>query len=110
MFTGIVEELGTVASRDGARLRINASLVLDDVQLGASIAVNGCCLTVVDYGSEDGDIAYAEGGHIACCEVDGAEAEDGHPQADRREGVTRGPSRGARGQRRSIGGAPRREW
>ena len=38
-------------------LRINASLVLDDVQLGASIAVNGCCLTVVDWGSDDGDMA-----------------------------------------------------
>ena len=57
MFTGIVEELGSIASRDGDRLRINASLVLDDVQLGASIAVNGCCLTVVDWGSDDGDVA-----------------------------------------------------
>ena len=56
MFTGIVEELGSVAARDGARLRINASLVLDDVQLGASMAVNGCCLTVVDWGGE-GDAA-----------------------------------------------------
>ena len=55
MFTGIVEELGSVAGRDGDRLRINASLVLEDVQLGASIAVNGCCLTVVDWGSDDGD-------------------------------------------------------
>ena len=52
MFTGIVEELGTVAARDGSRLRINASLVLDDVQLGASMAVNGVCLTVVDWGGE----------------------------------------------------------
>ena len=52
MFTGIVEELGTVASRHGARLRINASLVLEDVHLGASIAVNGCCLTVVDWGGD----------------------------------------------------------
>jgi riboflavin synthase len=52
MFTGIVEELGSIASRTGARLRINASLVLEDVSLGASIAVNGCCLTVVDWGSE----------------------------------------------------------
>jgi riboflavin synthase len=52
MFTGIVEELGSVASRDGGKLRINASLVLEDVQLGASIAVNGCCLTVVDWGGE----------------------------------------------------------
>ncbi len=57
MFTGIVEELGSVAAREGRTLRINASLVLDDVQLGASIAVNGCCLTVVDWGSDDGDMA-----------------------------------------------------
>jgi riboflavin synthase len=57
MFTGIVEELGSVAGRDGNKLRINASLVLEDVQLGASIAVNGCCLTVVDWGSDDGDAA-----------------------------------------------------
>ncbi|HEY2812089.1 MAG TPA: riboflavin synthase [Acidimicrobiales bacterium] len=55
MFTGIVEELGSIASREAGRLRINASLVLDDVQLGASIAVNGCCLTVVDWGSDDLD-------------------------------------------------------
>ena len=47
MFTGIVEELGTVGSRDGSRLRINATTVLEGSDLGASIAVNGCCLTVV---------------------------------------------------------------
>jgi riboflavin synthase len=49
MFTGIVEELGTVISRDGPRLRIGARTVLDDVELGASIAVNGTCLTVVGW-------------------------------------------------------------
>jgi riboflavin synthase len=47
VFTGIVEELGTVGSRNGSRLRINASVVLEGSDLGASIAVNGCCLTVV---------------------------------------------------------------
>lgn len=52
MFTGIVEELGTVLSRAGSRLRFGASLVLDDVELGASIAVNGTCLTVVGWGSD----------------------------------------------------------
>jgi riboflavin synthase len=54
MFTGIVEELGTVRAvrhhDGGARLEIAAVRVLDDVTLGASIAVNGCCLTVVDHG------------------------------------------------------------
>jgi len=47
VFTGIVEELGTVGSRNGSRLRINSTTVLEGSDLGASIAVNGCCLTVV---------------------------------------------------------------
>jgi riboflavin synthase len=50
MFTGIVEELGTVQRRDGCDLVIAATQVLEDVSLGASIAVNGCCLTVVEWG------------------------------------------------------------
>lgn len=52
MFTGIVEELGSVASLEGSRLRLRASTVLADVTLGASIAVNGCCLTVVAWGED----------------------------------------------------------
>ena len=54
MFTGIVEELGSVASREGPRLRIAAKTVLEDVELGASIAVNGTCLTVVDWSADEG--------------------------------------------------------
>ena len=54
MFTGIVEELGRVRSvtpnDGGARFVFEASAVLEDVELGSSIAVNGCCLTVVDHG------------------------------------------------------------
>jgi len=58
MFTGIVEELGTVISSrpaqsawgPGVRLRIQASTVLEGSDLGASIAVNGCCLTLVESG------------------------------------------------------------
>jgi riboflavin synthase len=51
MFTGIVEELGAIIEldRQGARLRIKANDVLTDATLGASIAVNGCCLTVVEW-------------------------------------------------------------
>lgn len=52
MFTGIVEELGRVASLDGSRVRLSATTVLADVALGASIAVNGCCLTVVAWGPD----------------------------------------------------------
>ncbi|MEY3132227.1 MAG: hypothetical protein RLZ29_564 [Actinomycetota bacterium] len=50
MFTGIVEELGSVAARNGSRLRIISQRVLEDSPIGASIAVNGCCLTVVQAG------------------------------------------------------------
>ncbi|HYI62801.1 MAG TPA: riboflavin synthase [Acidimicrobiales bacterium] len=50
MFTGIVEELGHVAHRQGPRLRIRADLVTSDAGLGDSIAVNGTCLTVVALG------------------------------------------------------------
>jgi len=50
MFTGIVEELGAVAAiddqGDAVRLSIRADRVLEDVALGDSISVNGCCLTV----------------------------------------------------------------
>jgi riboflavin synthase len=52
VFTGIVEEVGTVAVRedqgDAARLRIRAQRVLEGVALGDSISVNGVCLTVTD--------------------------------------------------------------
>jgi riboflavin synthase len=56
MFTGIVEELGTVRAvtpnEGGARIEIAATRVLEDAELGASIAVNGCCLTVVELGPD----------------------------------------------------------
>ena len=62
MFTGIIEEMGTVKGIDvvrtewgeGARLSIAARKVLEGWYLGASIAVNGCCLTLVDRGNDSG--------------------------------------------------------
>ena len=48
MFTGIIEELGTVASIQGGRLSVRCSTVREDLTEGASIAVNGVCLTAVD--------------------------------------------------------------
>jgi riboflavin synthase len=47
LFTGIIEEVGTVASA-GSRMCIQCRLVLEDIQEGASISVNGVCLTAVD--------------------------------------------------------------
>lgn len=51
MFTGIVEEKGTVVSIEGPRLTISAHTVLSDSDIGASIAVNGCCLTLIEKGT-----------------------------------------------------------
>ncbi len=52
MFTGIIEELGTVEAIQnraaGARLKVRCATVLGDLAEGASIAVNGVCLTAVD--------------------------------------------------------------
>lgn len=53
MFTGIVEEVGTVrAVRPGGvpRLEVGCTVVLDGTAVGDSISVNGCCLTVVEHG------------------------------------------------------------
>jgi riboflavin synthase len=61
MFTGIIEELGTVAGvedqGDAIRLTIHAEHVLADAGLGDSISVNGCCLTVAE---RDGDTWTAD--------------------------------------------------
>src|SRR5712692_5041694 len=51
MFTGIIEELGRLRSRDGHRFTFEATQVVEDSKVGDSIAVNGCCLTVVDVGA-----------------------------------------------------------
>jgi len=57
MFTGIVEHLGKIDALDagaqGGRLRVNladAPAIAAKMQLGDSIAVNGCCLTVAEFG------------------------------------------------------------
>ena len=61
MFTGIVEELGEVVAvdrrSDDVRLTVRGPLVVADATQGASIAVNGVCLTVVDH---DGDTFSAD--------------------------------------------------
>jgi len=54
MFTGLIEEVGTVValdlSRDQKRLEISAPQLAEKVRLGDSVAVNGCCLTVARFG------------------------------------------------------------
>ena len=46
MFTGIIEEIGTIRSREGGELVVACSLILEDTKLGDSIAINGVDLTV----------------------------------------------------------------
>ena len=68
MFTGIVEAVGKIESldrsSDGGRLRVRAPEVASSLPLGASIAVNGCCLTVVE--SRDGVFAADLSGETLC--------------------------------------------
>ena len=53
MFTGIVEERGTVLEAGAFRLVVRCRTVVSDSEIGASVAVNGVCLTVVARGPED---------------------------------------------------------
>ena len=52
MFTGIIEELGKIQEIEtrssGMRFTISAKLVMDDLNIGDSISINGVCLTVTE--------------------------------------------------------------
>jgi riboflavin synthase len=58
MFTGIVTDIGTLAARDGTKLKIASHFDPASVSLGASIACDGCCLTVtrVNEGPDGGAV------------------------------------------------------
>lgn len=60
MFSGIVEEIGTIKyiqpTTAWVRFTIHAKLVLTDIKIGDSIAVNGVCLTVISFNAESFDI------------------------------------------------------
>ena len=53
MFTGIVEEVGSVAKISDNALTVRASKIIEDMKLGDSIAVNGTCLTSVNFSSSE---------------------------------------------------------
>jgi riboflavin synthase len=50
VFTGIVEEMGRLCSREGGRFRFEATVVLHGLRVGDSLAHNGCCLTAAEVG------------------------------------------------------------
>lgn len=78
MFTGIVEEVGRVHLRDATRLQIEGRQVLEGVSLGDSIAVNGCCLTVVEFDLDTG-IWAADVSDETWSRTSLGDTEPGHP-------------------------------
>lgn len=76
MFTGLVEAMGRVAAiaddPPGKRLTIDAGSLADDARLGDSIAINGCCLTVV---AIDGTRLDFEAGEETLCRTNLGELE-----------------------------------
>src|SRR5512134_410856 len=63
MFTGLVETLGTITTLEpigpGVRVGVRSAVVAEGTQIGDSVAVNGCCLTVVAIA---GDVLSFEAG------------------------------------------------
>src|SRR3546814_12798759 len=62
MFTGIITDIGTIRSREDrgdARLVIGTAYDTGTIDLGASIACSGACLTVVDKGADAGSHLFA---------------------------------------------------
>ncbi len=53
MFTGIIEEVGSIRRRKGCDLTVMADSVLEGIKPGDSIAIDGACMTVVDFSDED---------------------------------------------------------
>lgn len=64
MFTGIVEEVGTIAtvgrSHGDVRLRIAANVVVSDLKIGDSVAISGCCLTAVAVHEDGFDVELTD--------------------------------------------------
>lgn len=80
MFTGIIEAVGTISSlvRQDAEWRLEidtGKLALDDVQIGDSIAVSGCCLTVVELGTRSFS-ADVSNESMRCTNLGGLKAGD----------------------------------
>ncbi|MCL9760322.1 riboflavin synthase [Frankia sp. AiPa1] len=106
MFTGIVEELGIVtavdAGADAASLTITCQTVLEDAIHGASIAVNGVCLTVT---SLLRDKAVLAGGAAASAAWDGAALDDAALDGASRDAVARDETASRAGPAGTLTGA-----
>jgi riboflavin synthase len=58
VFTGIVEERGTVLALEGHRLVVRSAVVTKGTDVGSSISVNGVCLTVIDLASPSSSMSF----------------------------------------------------
>lgn len=61
MFTGIIKSVGEVAANNGSQLAIRCPLFLEKPPLGASIAIDGVCLTVSQYGEQADTVGFELG-------------------------------------------------
>jgi riboflavin synthase len=59
MFTGIITDVGTIEAREDGRFRIACAYPATDIEIGASIACDGCCLTVTEITPRDGGSVFA---------------------------------------------------
>ncbi len=79
MFTGLVEELGIVREvlhrANDRRLTITGPTIANDVQIGASIAVSGCCLTVVHVDRDACNLTFEAGEETLRCTTLGSLSE-----------------------------------
>jgi riboflavin synthase len=57
LFTGIIEEVGRILPGSSGKLTVAAKIVLSGMELGASVAVNGVCLTVTGFNSDSFSVA-----------------------------------------------------
>jgi len=59
MFTGIITDVGTIEAREDGRVHIACGYPADDIVIGASIACDGCCLTVTEVAPREGGAMFA---------------------------------------------------
>lgn len=75
MFTGIIEEVGTISKRSGAELTVSATTVVEDVKLGDSIAIDGACMTVTSF-TDDSFTVQVSPESFECTTLGNLKADD----------------------------------
>lgn len=83
MFTGLVEDVGEIIERTaegpGARLVVSSAKIFADAAIGDSIAINGCCLTIVELGANAANQAAFQAGEETLSRTSLGELQPGSP-------------------------------